>query len=83
MKNISVENKLKILQDRKLAITAKMQKVEASVKVTMRKQVLQRKILVGAYYLEQAAKNGTLSELNETMLKNLPRESDRKLFENL
>jgi len=83
MKTISVENKLKMLQDRKLAITAKMQKLEASVKVTIRKQVLQRKILVGAYYLEQAAKNGTLSELKETMLKSLPRESDRKLFENL
>ena len=83
MKTISVENKLKMLQDRKLAITAKMQKLEASVKVTTRKQALQRKILVGAYYLEQAAKNGTLSELKEIMLKSLPRESDRKLFENL
>jgi len=83
MRTINVENKLKILQDRKSAITAKMQKLEASVKVTTRKQVLQRKILVGAYYLEQAAKNGTLSKLKETMLKNLQRESDRKLFEDL
>ena len=83
MKTVTFESKLKKLQDRKSAITAKMQKLEASVKATLRKQVLQRKILVGAYYLEQAAKNGTLSELKETMLKNLQRDSDRKLFENL
>ena len=83
MKSVTFESKLKKLQDRKSAITAKMQKLEASVKATLRKQVLQRKILVGAYYLEQAAKNGTLSELKETMLKNLQRDSDRKLFENL
>ena len=69
MKNASIENKLKILQDRKSTITAKMQKLETSVKVTTRKQALQRKILVGAYYLEQAAKNGTLSELKEIMFK--------------
>ncbi len=83
MRTINVENKLKKLQDRKSAITAKMQKLEASTKVITRKQALQRKILVGAYYLEQAAKNGNLNELKENMLKSLQRENDRKLFENL
>ena len=60
-----------------------MQKLEASAKVMARKLELQKKILVGTYYLEQAVKNGTLSELKIIMLRNLKRESDRKLFENL
>jgi len=83
MRTVSVESKLKMLRDRKSAITAKMQKLEASAKVITRKQELQRKILIGTYYLKQAVKKGALSELKVIMLKNLQRESDRKLFEDL
>ena len=83
MRNTSIENKLKKLQDRKSAITAKMQKLEASAKTVARKQELQRKILVGAYYLEQAAKNNRKKELQTIMLEYLQRESDKKLFKDL
>lgn len=83
MRTLSVESKLKKLQDRKSAITAKMQKVEASAKLATRKQELQRKILVGTYYLEQAIKNGKMKELRTVMLEHLQKDRDRKLFINL
>jgi len=81
MKTISVETKLKKLQDRKSAITANMQKLEASAKVVARKRGLQKKILVGTYFLEQANKNGTMDELKTAMMESLKRTSDRRLFE--
>lgn len=80
--NAKVEDKLKLLQKRKEVITAKMQKLEASAKVVTRKRELQKKVLVGSYFLEQASKNGTTDELKTTMLGYLKRTSDRKLFEN-
>ena len=80
--NTKVEDKLKLLQKRKEVITAKMQKLEASAKVVTRKRGLQKKILVGSYFLEQASKNGTMDELKIAMLGYLKRTSDRKLFEN-
>ena len=76
-----IEDKLKMLRDRKEVITAKMQKLEASAKVVARKRELQKKILVGACFLEQASKNGTMDELKIAMLGYLKRTSDRKLFE--
>jgi len=76
-----IEDKLKLLQKRKEVIAAKMQKLEASAKVVARKSELQKKILVGAYFLEQASKNGTMDELKTAMLWYLGRASDRKLFE--
>ena len=83
MKTVNVENKLKKLQNRKSAITAKMQKLEATVKTIARKQDLQKKILVGTYYLEQAIKNGKTEELRAVMLEYLQKDVDRKLFVNL
>ena len=83
MKTVNVENKLKKLQNRKSAITAKMQKLEATVKTIARKQDLQKKILVGTYYLGQAIKNGKTEELRAVMLEYLQKDVDRKLFVNL
>ena len=83
MKTIGVENKLKKLQDRKSVITAKIQKLEASTKTIARKQDLQRKILVGTYYLEQAMKNGNIQELQNIMVSFLQRERDKKLFKQI
>lgn len=80
MRTAIVNNKLKMLQDRKSAITAKMQKLEASAKTIARKQDLQRKILVGSYYLEQAIKNDNLLKLQNTMLSYLQKERDKELF---
>lgn len=74
------EGRLKMLQSRKEAIAARMQKLEATERVVARKRELQKKILVGAYFLEQASKNGTIAELKIAMLGHLKRASDRKLF---
>jgi len=60
-----------------------MQKLEASAKTIARKQDLQRKILIGTYYLEQAIKNGNTKELQNTMLSCLQKERDKELFKNL
>ena len=76
-----IKDQLKILRDRKEVIAAKMQKLEASAKVVTRKRELQKKILVGTYFLEQASKNGTMDELKTAMLGYLKRISDRKLFD--
>ena len=76
-----VKDKLKMLHSRKEAIAAKMQKLEAIERVAARKRELQKKILVGDYFLEQASKNGTMSELKIVMLGHLKRTGDRKLFE--
>ena len=59
MKN-KIEAKIEKLSYRKKVLAAQMQKLEASSKVTARKRELQKKILVGAYVLEQASKNGTI-----------------------
>ena len=74
------EGRLKVLRSRKEAITARMQKLEATERVEARKRELQKKILVGAYFLEQASKNGTMDELKIAMLGYLKRAIDRKLF---
>jgi hypothetical protein len=75
------EGRLKMLQSRKDTIVARMQKLETTERVAARKRELQKKILVGAYFLEQASKNGTMAELKIAMLGHLKRASDRKLFE--
>ena len=76
-----IEAKLEKLSCRKKVLTAQMQKLAASSKVVARKCELQKKILVGAYILEQASKNGTMETLKISMLEHLQRPSDRKLFE--
>jgi hypothetical protein len=76
-----IEAKLEKLSCRKKVLATQMQKLEASSKVAARKRELQKKILVGAYVLEQASKNGTMESLKASMLEYLQRSSDRKLFE--
>ncbi len=72
---------LEKLKSQKAVIEARIQKAEAIVKTKARKQDLQRKVLVGEYYLEQAAKNGTLAELRAIMREAVRREIDKVLFE--
>lgn len=71
---------LQKLEARQKAMLAAAQKLQNSIGVIKRKQDLQRKILVGAYYLEQAQKNGTMLELQNVMLSYLQKERDRNLF---
>ena len=71
---------LQKLESRHKAMAAAAQKLQNSIGVIKRKQDLQRKILVGTYYLEQAQKNDTLQELQNIMLFYLQKERDKKLF---
>lgn len=72
--------RLKSLQEKRNKLAAKIQKLTAADLVRKRKQELQRKILVGSYYLELAAKENKLDDLNSTMYAWLTREIDKKLF---
>ena len=71
---------LEKLKSQRQKLDARIQKMVALSKVQERKQDLRRKILIGAYYLGQAIKEGTLPQLRETMNGFLTRESDKKLF---
>jgi hypothetical protein len=73
-------DKLQKLQAHQAATAATAQKLQKSITVIKRKQDLQRKILVGSYYLEQAKNKGATQELQKIMLSYLKKDSDRKLF---
>lgn len=75
-------DKLQKLQARQAATVAMAQKLQSSIGVIKRKRDLQRKILVGTYYLDQAAQNGTIQELQNIMLSYLQKEKDKALFKN-
>lgn len=69
--------KLKAQRDK---INARIQAAEARSKSVERKQDARRKILVGAYYLDMAQKEGKQEQLIKRMDEFLTRDSDRKLF---
>lgn len=71
-------DKLKAKRDQ---VNARIQQMEAAEKQRQRKQDLQRKILVGTYYLEKMQKEDRMSELVELMDSVLTRNSDRKCFD--
>jgi len=77
------EDKIARLKKQRDILNARIQKAEALEKSRERKRDTRRKILVGAYYLDQARKDGTLDELNKIMDDYLTRDSDRKLFDRL
>jgi large subunit ribosomal protein L7/L12 len=72
--------KLDKMKERKIALEAKIQKCEAAEKVRKRKQDTRRKILIGAYYLDQAMASNSMEDLNKIMQGYLTRDIDKKLF---
>ena len=71
---------LERLKQKRQQLDAKIQKAEARERTAARRQDLRRKILIGAYYLEQAHRTGTYPQLLEHMNLFLTRATDRKLF---
>jgi hypothetical protein len=69
------------LKQKRDTITARIQAAEAKQKTGERKRDARRKILVGAYYLDQAIKDNTMAQLTKLMDGFLTRNSDRKLFD--
>ena len=76
------QNHLDRLKEKRDALNTKIQAAEARSRVSERKQDTRRKILIGAYYLEQAQRDSNQwAELQQIMTRYLTRDSDRRLFE--
>lgn len=76
------KNQLDKLKQQRDALNAKILAAEARSRVSERKQDTRRKILVGAYYLEQAQRDAhQWAALQQIMTRYLTRDSDRRLFE--
>lgn len=82
---VSRLDKLKKQQEqldlKKKQLRAEIEKIKAAKQLAERKQDMQRKVLVGTYYLEQAAKDEKLMQkIKNDMAQFLTRESDLALF---
>jgi hypothetical protein len=69
------------LKEQREKLDARIQSAEARLKNSERKKDVRRKILVGAYYLDQATKESKMAEIEKAMDKFLTRNSDRTLFD--
>ena len=69
------------LKEQRAKLDARIQAAEAREKTAERKKDARRKILVGAYYLDQAEKKNTMDEVKRLMEGYLTRDSDRALFD--
>jgi hypothetical protein len=75
-----MESKLDVLKRRRCALDARIKLMQNRELSKARKDDTRRRILVGAYYLEQANKNDKFEDIVNLMDKFLIRDSDRKLF---
>lgn len=73
--------RLEKLKAKQVKLAAEIQAAEARAKTSQRKQDARRKILIGAYYLEQARQKNSLDDLKKALDGYLKRNTDRKLFE--
>jgi hypothetical protein len=80
-KDMKTKTTLDKLKEQRAKLNARIEAAEARSKTSERKKETQRKILVGAYYLDQARKNDGMDGIKEIMEVYLRRESDRKLFD--
>lgn len=71
---------LEKLKSKQRVLKARIQKMEAAEKVKARKADVRRKILLGAYVLAEAKREGTLGALKERLYGYLEREVDKALF---
>ena len=67
------------LIDKRKKIDAQIKLAEARDRTKQRKEEVRRKILVGAYYLEQARNSNKVDELATIMRHYLERDSDKKM----
>jgi large subunit ribosomal protein L7/L12 len=74
-------SQLERLKEQRAKLAARIQAIEAREKTSRQKQETRRKILVGAYYLDEATKNNQLDDIRKKMESYLTRNSDRALFE--
>jgi hypothetical protein len=72
---------LEKLKKQQTIIARRIQKLTAKEQVTERNRDIRRKILVGAYYLDQAKVNNEMEKIRDLMVNYLTRDSDKKLFD--
>ena len=72
--------KIQKLKEKRDALNARIQMIESREKTRERKEETRRKILVGAYFLDEYRKTDRMEELVEKLDYYLERNSDRKLF---
>jgi hypothetical protein len=77
----SSRTRLDKLKKRQAQLKAQIQTLEAAEKARERKRETRRKILVGAFTLDQAREHGTVETLIQQLDHYLTREPDRALFE--
>jgi len=81
-KSPSNQKQLEKLKAQRDALNARIIAAEARARVSERKKDTRRKILVGAFYLDQAQGNPSQwAELQQRMDSYLSRDSDRQLFQ--
>ena len=73
---------LETAQTRYNQAKARLQKIQNRERVNLRKQDTRRKIILGALLMETMKRNPETREKVMEQIRNLPRETDRKLFEN-
>jgi hypothetical protein len=74
------KHRLDRLKEQREKLNARIQLTEARLKTSERKKDVRRKILVGAYYLNMAAKENKMDEIKKLMDKFLTRDFDREIF---
>lgn len=74
------QSRLDVLKKKKEQLNARIQKLESLQKSRERKRDTRRKILIGAYFMEQANGEGSLDSLFQQLDGYLKRNSDRELF---
>ena len=72
--------KLEDLEKKIEQLKAQKAAEEARIRARVKKEDTRRKILVGAYFLEQADKDGTMPDLLKKLDGFLTRKNDRALF---
>lgn len=74
------QSRLDALKKKQEQLRAQIQKLESLEKSRERKRDARRKILIGAYFLDKANQEGSLSLLYQQMDNYLKRNADRELF---
>lgn len=72
---------LERLEKKQAELKAQIQNLKARTRKEEERQQTRRKILVGAYYLEQAEKSNEMEDIKKRMADFLTRNSDRTLFD--
>jgi len=73
--------KIQKLKEKRDALNARIQMIESREKTRERKEETRRKILVGAYFLDEYRKTNQMNTLIKKLDAFLERNSDRKLFD--